>query len=309
MWVEVGSNQCSRNATKQDTCDGVTEEPLGSVTRRTPHKTEQFIQYWNKQQESCLLLAELMCKELHGTQRQQSGDQKSCRALMPCPPWQDQCPACPQQCHQGHLRNQRCLWQRERKGNSSGSPRWVKAELGSPEQLPPSPELSRAHPHQGALWEEPRCCGTCQETQRWGGTESSCDRALWWGPAYIMPEQVHFFGIKTPAVNPGLAGCVQTSPEPGGQVVPTEGLSSALPRGYLFTWEALGAGASPSPSRLFFRWRIFHLKYDNFLSTTSEWWLLPEFSQLPLWFVHHMDISVYSTTLTARERKDQRELQ
>lgn len=51
---------------KQDTCDGVTEEPLGSVIRRTPHKTEQFIQYRNKQQESCLLLAELMCKELHG---------------------------------------------------------------------------------------------------------------------------------------------------------------------------------------------------------------------------------------------------
>lgn len=30
-----------------------------------------------------------------------------------------------------------------------------------------------------------------------------------------MPEQLHFFGMKIPAVNPGLAGCEQTSPEPG----------------------------------------------------------------------------------------------
>lgn len=88
----------------------------------------------------------------------------------------------------------------------------------------------------------------------------------------------------------------------GGQAVPTQGLSSALPRGYLCTWKTLGAGAGPSPSSLFFRWRIFHLKDDNFLSTTSEWWLLPEFSQIPLWFVHHMDISVYSTTLTGKAR-------
>lgn len=35
---------------KQNICDGVTEEPLSSVTRRTPHQTEQFIKYWNKQQ-------------------------------------------------------------------------------------------------------------------------------------------------------------------------------------------------------------------------------------------------------------------